>query len=345
VSPGATDFPALLREVLAGRSLGRGEARLAFDAIMDGAVAPASLGAFLTALRMRGETQDEMAAGAEALLARMTRVPTRHAEVLDTCGTGGASAGTFNISTVASFVVAAAGVPVAKHGNRTATRACGSADLVEALGIRADQSAEEASGSLDDLGYAFLFAPRLHPAMRHAAPVRRELGVRTVFNLIGPLANPAGAGLRVLGVYDAAWVEPVARVLLDLGTRRALVVHGGGADEIALHAPTGAAEVRDGTVRRRTLTPEEAGLTRAPLAAIADRGRDDQVALAVGILEGRERGPARDAVVLNAAAALEVAGRALTLREGAATAAAVLDDGRAWNLVERLRQRSPFLLE
>jgi anthranilate phosphoribosyltransferase len=328
-----------------GETLGRDEARRAFDAIMDGGVPPASLGAFLTALRMRGETGDEMTAGALALRARMSRVSTRHPEVLDTCGTGGAGAGTFNISTIASFVVAAAGVPVAKHGNRTSTRPCGSADLLEALGIRADQSAEEASRSLDEIGYAFLFAPRLHPAMRHAAQVRHELGVRTVFNLIGPLANPAGARLRVLGVFDAAWVEPVARVLADLGVRRALVVHGAGTDEIALHAPTEAAEVLDGTVSRKTVAPEDAGLARAPLAAIAGGTRDEQVALAVRILQGEERGPARDVVVLNAAAALQVAGRAGTLREGAAAAAALLDDGLAWNLVERLRRKSPFLLE
>lgn len=338
-------FPPLLKQVLAGRSLDRDEARLAFEAIMEGSVPPASLAAFLTALRLRGETREEINAGAEALRARMTRVPTRHPEVLDTCGTGGAAAGTFNISTLASLVVAAAGVPVAKHGNRSATRPCGSADLLEALGIRADQSAEEASASLDDLGYAFLFAPRLHPAMRHAAPVRRELGVRTVFNLIGPLANPAGARLRVLGVYDRAWVEPLAQVLADLGVRRALVVHGGGTDEIALHAPTETAEVADGRVLRRTVKPEDAGLAPAPLEAITGKARDHQVALATRILQGTERGPRRDVVVLNAAAALYVAGRAEDLRGGALAAATILDDGRAWNLVERLRQRSPFLGE
>ena len=343
-SPAAA-FPGLLKQVLGGRSLGREEARVAFDAIMDGSVPSASLAAFLTALSLRGETREEMTAGAEALRERMTRVATRHDEVLDTCGTGGAGAGTFNISTIASFVVAAAGAPVAKHGNRTATRPCGSADLVEALGIRADQSAEEASASLDALGYAFLFAPRLHPAMRHAAGVRRELGVRTIFNLIGPLANPAGARLRVLGVFDARWVEPVAQVLADLGVRRALVVHGGGTDEIALHAPTAAAEVLDGGVRRRTLRPEDADLPPAPLAAITGQARDDQVALAARILQGAERGPRRDVVVLNAAAALTVAGRAEDLRHGATLAAAVLDDGRAWDLVGQLRLRTPFLGE
>jgi anthranilate phosphoribosyltransferase len=345
VNDPAAAFPALLRQVLAGRSLGREEARLAFEAIMEGSVPPASLAAFLTALRLRGETREEINAGAEALRARMTRVPTRHPEVLDTCGTGGAAAGTFNISTLASLVVAAAGVPVAKHGNRSATRPCGSADLLESLGIRADQSAEEASASLDDLGYAFLFAPRLHPAMRHAAPVRRELGVRTVFNLIGPLANPAGARLQVLGVYDRAWVEPLAQVLADLGVRRALVVHGGGTDEIALHAPTEAAEVAEGRVLRRTVKPEDAGLEPAPLEAITGTTRDQLVALATRILQGTERGPRRDVVVFNAAAALCVAGRAEDLRGGALAAATVLDDGRAWDLVERLRQRSPFLGE
>ena len=336
MSDPAAAFPPLLKQVLAGRSLGPDEARLAFDAIMEGSVSPASLAAFLTALRMRGETREEINAGAEALRTRMTRVLTRHADVLDTCGTGGAATGTFNISTLASFVVAAAGVPVAKHGNRSATRPCGSADLLEALGIRADQSAEEASASLDEVGYAFLFAPRLHPAMRHAAPVRRELGVRTVFNLIGPLANPAGARLRVLGVYDRAWVEPLAQALADLGVRRALVVHGGGTDEIALHAPTEAAEVKDGRVLRRTVKPEDAGLLPAPLEAISGQARDQQVTLATRILQGRERGPRRDVVVLNAAAALVVAGRAEDLREGVELADDAVESGQAERTLEML---------
>ena len=337
---GPDPFAAILRKAVEGRRLDAREAGAAFDAVMDGSVSPSRLAALLVALRMRGETVEEIAAFARAMRARALPVRSRHADLLDTCGTGGDGAGTFNVSTVAALVVAAAGVPVAKHGNRAVSGRCGSADLLEGLGVRADLAPEEAAACLDDLGFGFLFAPRLHPSMGHAAAVRRELGVRTVFNLLGPLANPAGARRQVLGVYDPAWVEPVARVLVELGASRALVVHGSGTDEIALHGDTLAAEVRDGTVTVRTLRPEDAGLGRAPLEAIAGGEPPAQVDAARRVLQG-ERGPRRDVVVLNAGAALWVADRAADLREGTRLAAATLDRGSAAELLEGLRRRTP----
>jgi anthranilate phosphoribosyltransferase len=341
VSAPADPFQAVLQRAIAGERLTPQEARLAFDAVMDGQVSPPRLAALLVALRMRGETVEEIAAFARAMRARALPVRTRHPEVLDTCGTGGDGAGTFNVSTVAALVVAAAGVPVAKHGNRAVSGRCGSADLLEGLGVRADLAPEEAGACLDDLGFGFLFAPRLHPSMGHAAPVRRELGVRTVFNLLGPLANPAGARRQVLGVYDPAWVEPVARVLLDLGSTRALVVHGAGTDEIALHDATVAAEVRDGRVELRRIVPEEAGLGRAPLQAIAGGDVAAQVEAARRVLDG-EAGPRRDVVVLNAGAALMVAGKVDGIEAGARLAAETIDRGLAAGLLDRLRRRTPL---
>ena len=333
-------FLAILRKAVAGERLASHEAESAFDAVMRGDVSEARLAALLVALRMRGETVEEIAAFARAMRARAVPVKSRHPDLLDTCGTGGDGAGTFNVSTTAALVVAAAGVPVAKHGNRAVSGRCGSADLLEGLGVRADLAPEEAASCLDDLGFGFLFAPRLHPSMGHAAAVRRDLGVRTVFNLLGPLANPAGARRQVLGVYDPAWVEPLARVLVELGTVRALVVHGAGTDEIALHGDTVAAEVAEGKVRLRTIRPEDAGLARAPIGAIAGGDPEAQVEAARRVIEG-ERGPRRDVVVLNAGAALWVAERAAGLAEGARLAEETIDRGLAAGLLKKLRRRLP----
>jgi anthranilate phosphoribosyltransferase len=341
VSGPADSFLPVLQRAIAGERLSPSEARLAFDAVMDGRVSPPRLAALLVALRMRGETVEEIAAFARAMRARALPVRTRHAEVLDTCGTGGDGKGTFNVSTVSAIVVAAAGVPVAKHGNRAVSGRCGSADLLEGLGVRADLSPEEAGASLDELGFGFLFAPRLHPSMGHAAAVRRDLGVRTVFNLLGPLANPAGARRQVLGVYDPAWVEPVARVLVDLGTTRALVVHGAGTDEIALHEETLAAEVKDGGVTMRRIAPEEAGVQRAPLEAIAGGDVAAQAEAARRVLQG-EPGARRAVVLLNAGAALMVAGKVDRIEAGARLAADTIDRGEAAALLERLRRRTPL---
>jgi anthranilate phosphoribosyltransferase len=337
---GETALAEALAKVLEGGSLSAGEARAAFEAIMDGIAPPARLAAFLVALRMRGETATEITAFARVMRERATPVRALGPIVLDTCGTGGDGAGTFNISTLAAFVVAAVGVPVAKHGNRSVSSRCGSADLLEGLGIRPDAPVATVERTLREVGLGFLYAPSLHGAMRHAAAVRRDLGVRTVFNLLGPLTNPAGAKHQLLGVYDPARLEVLAQALLDLGSERAMVVHGEGLDEIALHGPTRVAEVRDGRVRTFVVSPEDAGLSRAPLKEITGGDVERNVTIARSVLRG-DGGPRRDVVLLNAAAALWVAGRAGDLREGVGLAARAIDSGAAARVAERLREMSP----
>jgi anthranilate phosphoribosyltransferase len=339
---GAADaaLQSALGKVVEGGSLEAAEARAAFEEIMEGRVPPPRLAAFLVALRMRGETVTEIAAFARVMRERATPVRTGHARVIDTCGTGGDGRGTFNISTLAAIVAAAAGAPVAKHGNRSVSSRCGSADLLQGLGVAVDAPVEAVERALREIGLGFLFAPALHGAMRHAAPVRRELGLRTVFNLLGPLTNPAGARFQLLGVYDPDRLETLARVLRELGSERAMVVHGGGLDEITLHAETRVAELAGGEVRAYTLTPEDAGLKRARLEDLAGGDVGRNVAIAREILSGAP-GPRRDVVLLNAAAALRVAGRAADLREGVALAARAIDAGEAGRLLDRLRAICP----
>jgi anthranilate phosphoribosyltransferase len=313
---------AALAAVVDGRSLERAEACAAMGAVMDGEATPAQLAAFLVALRMRGETVDELTGFAEAMRERVVRVEAP-AGTIDTCGTGGDHSGTFNISTAAAFVVAAAGVPVAKHGNRAITSKSGSADVLEALGVRTDHDGESAAVALRELGFAFLFAPAFHPAMRHAGPTRREIGVRTAFNLLGPITNPAGARRQVVGVGDPAAAPRIAEVLRALGTERALVVHGAGVDELPL----------DGS----GVDPAALGLTVASLGALAGGTAAENASLLEAILGGADRGPRRDVVLLNAAAAFVAAGRAPDLAGGVALAAATIDAGSARALLARLR--------
>ena len=329
-----------LDSLLEGATLTPVEATAAFEAIMDGHVPPARLAAFLIALRLRGETVDEIAAFARVMRARVTPVRAAARDTIDTCGTGGDRSGTFNISTLAAIVAAAAGAPVAKHGNRSVSSRCGSADLLAGLGVDVQAPISRVEQALAEIGIGFLYAPMLHGAMRHAAPVRRELGVRTVFNLLGPLTNPAGARRQLLGVYDAAWVEPIARVLLELGSVRAMVVHGAGLDEIALHGETRVAEVREGGIRVFLVSPADAGLETAPLQTIAGGDVQANVAFALGVLRG-DKGPRRDVVLLNAAAAIVIGDRAADLREGAALAARAIDSGAALQVLERLKAICP----
>ncbi len=257
-----------LAAIIDGRSLGRDDARAAMGSVMDGEATPAQLAALLVALRMRGETIDELAGFAEAMRERVLRVEAP-AGTVDTCGTGGDHSGTFNISTAAAIVVAAAGVPVAKHGNRAITSRSGSADVLEALGVRTDHDAVSAAAALREIGFAFLFAPGFHPAMRHAGPTRREIGVRTAFNLLGPLTNPAGARRQVVGVGDPAAAPRVAEVLRALGTERALVVHGAGLDELPLDGTGVIHDVTPDGIERRHVDPAGVGLASAPTAALA----------------------------------------------------------------------------
>lgn len=327
---------AALETLIAGRALDREAARELMAAVMAGAVPPARLGGLLTALRARGETVEEITGFAEAMREGAVPVRCRREGLVDTCGTGADDSGTFNISTATALVAAGMGIPVAKHGNRAVSSRSGSADVLEALGVNVDLDAARTGALLDELGIAFLFAPRLHPAMRHAGPVRRELGVRTVFNVLGPLTNPAGAELQLLGVFDAALCEPLARVLGRLGSRRAFVVHGaGGLDEVSPLGPTRVAELRRGAVRTFTFDPAEAGVERCAPADLAGGSPADNAAIIAGILEGRE-GPPADAVALNAGFVAVLAGRAPDFRAGVALARATLRSGAALRLLRRL---------
>ena len=324
-----------LAKVARGERLSEEEAGAAMDAIMDGEATPAQIGALLAALAVRGETEDEVVGFARAM--RERAAPLRAEGALDTCGTGGDGAGTFNISTVASLVVAACGVSVAKHGNRSASGSCGSADVLEALGVRIDPPRETVQRCLDEAGWTFLFAPGFHASTRHAVGPRRELGIRTAFNLLGPLTNPARPETQVVGVPRPELTAFLARCLQRLGVRRAWVVHGSGIDELTLSGPTEVAALEDGVVRRLVVEPEEAGLPRAEAAAVGGGDAEANARIAQDVLAG-ERGPRRDVVLLNAAAALLVAGRAASLREGVEQAGEAVDGGRAARLLARVRE-------
>jgi anthranilate phosphoribosyltransferase len=327
---------AALAAVVDGRSLERAEARAAMGAVMDGEATPAQLAAFLVALRMRGETVDELTGFAEAMRERVVRVQAPPGTI-DVVGTGGDRSGTINVSTGAALVATAAGVPVAKHGNRAITSRAGSADVLEALGVRTDHDAASAAAALRELGFAFLFAPSFHPAMRHAGPTRRELGIRTAFNLLGPLTNPAGVTRAVLGIGVASVAPAYAAVVEALGTERTLVVHGAGLDELPLDGSGVIYDVSPAGVTRSEVDPAALGLAVAPLAALAGGTAAENAALLEAILGGADRGPRRDVVLLNAAAAFVAAGRAPGLGQGVALAAATIDDGSATALLARLR--------
>jgi anthranilate phosphoribosyltransferase len=326
---------AALAAVVDGKRLSLDEARAAMGSVMDGEATPSQLAALLLALRMRGETVEELAGFAIAMRERALRVVAPEGAI-DTCGTGGDGSNTFNISTAAALVVASAGVPVAKHGNRAITSKSGSADVLEALGIRTDLGPEEAAVALRTDGFAFLFAPGFHPAMKHAGPTRREIGVRTAFNLIGPLTNPAGARRQVVGVGDPAAAPRIADVLHMLGSERALVVRGTGLDELPLDGSGVLYDVTPESVTIHGVVASELGLTAAPVSALAGGTPAENAATIESILGGA-RGPGRDVVLLNASAAFLAAGRAADLRDGIAMAAEAIDGGAAARLVVRLR--------
>jgi anthranilate phosphoribosyltransferase len=320
--------------VVGGRSLGRDEAESVMKSVMAGEAMPSQLGALVAVLAARGETADEIAGFAAAMRANATRVDGLE-DAIDIVGTGGSRVDPFNISTVSSIVAAAAGVRVAKHGNRAASGKCGSADVLEALGVRIDLGPAEITRCVDEAGIAFMFAPRFHPAMRHAGPVRRELGIRTVFNTLGPLANPASVRRLVLGVARPAIGEILARALADLGAEHVLVVHGEeGLDDISPAGTTRMWEVRRGRVTELTLAPEDVGLERGRVEDILSGDAAANAKTARGILAG-EHGARRTAVLLNAAAGVYVAGRAGSIREGVGLAAQAIDSGAAHDRLER----------
>lgn len=323
---------ALLNHVVAGRDLEPERMREAMRAIMTGAATPAQIGGFLVALRMKGETVAEIAAAAEVMRELATPVPVDTAfadELVDTCGTGGDQSGLFNVSTAAAFVVAAAGGRVAKHGNRSVSSKSGSADVLEAAGVRLDIAPEAVAECIRSLGVGFMFAPAHHGAMKHAIDPRRELGIRTVFNIIGPLTNPAGARNQVVGVFNGHLTEPLAQVLGKLGSRHVLVVHGeDGLDELSINAPTRVSELREGDVTSYKIAPEDVGLERGSLDALRVDGAEASLALIRRVFAG-ERGIAADMVALNAGAALYAAGRADSIAAGVALARETLDSGAA----------------
>ncbi|MEW6500720.1 MAG: anthranilate phosphoribosyltransferase [Thermodesulfobacteriota bacterium] len=333
----------MIREAIAkaviGSHLSEAEMVATMQEIMGGTATDAQIGAFITALRMKGETVDEITGAARVMREKATRVEAEVAGgiLVDTCGTGGDASGTFNVSTTAAFVVAGAGVPVAKHGNRSVSSICGSADVLEALGVNLSLSPERVGRAIREVGIGFLFAPSLHGAMKYAIGPRREIGIRTIFNLLGPLTNPAGANVQVMGVYDQRLVEPLAQVLGKLGSKRALVVCGeGNLDEITITGPTMVAEYRESAVRTYTITPETCGLPRATLAEIRGGATAAEAAsLLREVLQGA-RGPRLDMVLLNAGAALMAAGKAADLPAGVAMARQVVASGAALAKMEAL---------
>lgn len=325
-----------LEVALSGREVPPALLESAFGTIMDGEVGPAAIAGLLVALRAKGETVAEITAIARALRARAETAPLRDPRTVDTCGTGGDRGDTFNVSTVAAFVVAGAGVPVAKHGNRAVSSRAGSADVLEALGVEVDLPVARAAEVLAEVGIAFFFARRAHPAFRHVAAVRQELGVRTVMNCMGPLLNPVGARRQLVGVYARELLAPLGQVLGALGSERALVVHGDdGLDEITLTGPTHAALLDGGRVESLTLEPGQVGIAKAGARELAGGDAADNARLARAILEG-EPGPRRDVVLLNAGAALWVAGGAADWAEGVAQAGRSLDSGAAAGRLEAL---------
>jgi anthranilate phosphoribosyltransferase len=316
--------------------LTRAETAAVMNEIADGGATPAQVGAFLAALRIKGETVDEIAGAAEVMRSRVDPIHVERSVFVDTCGTGGDGQNTFNISTTAAFVVAGAGVCVAKHGNRSVSSLCGSADVVETLGINLDLTPQKVARCIDEAGIGFLYAPLLHTAMKHVMAARREMGVRTVFNMLGPLTNPAGANAQVIGVYSGALTEPLARVLAELGTYRAFVVHGAdNLDELSNTGESRVAEVREGVVRTYTVRPEDFGLPRTSVADLLGGDREQNAQIIRAILDG-EQGPRRDIVLMNAAAALVAGGKARDLKEGATLAAQSIDDGAARDRLQRL---------
>jgi len=317
-----------LARLLDGRSLDRAQARAVMGAIMTGEATPAQIGGFLVALRLKGETPDEIAGFAEAIRGHALAVLPKRDDLVDTAGTGGDGQATINISTGAALVAAAAGAAVAKHGNRAVSSASGSADVLEALGFSLEAPPERIARSIDELGFGFLFAPTHHPGFRHAAPVRRELATRTVFNVLGPLTNPAGARAQIVGVYEPSLVRTVAEVLARLGARRAFVVHGAfGVDELSPAGPNLVCEVVDGAVREREVDPLDLGVPRCAPEELRGGSPAENAAVLRAIFAGEEQGARRDAVLLNAAGAIAAGGHADDLQDGLELARETLDSG------------------
>ncbi|WP_291842265.1 anthranilate phosphoribosyltransferase [Bradyrhizobium sp.] len=322
------NLKSIIGKVATGATLSRDEAASAFDAMMSGEATPSQMGGLLMALRVRGETVDEITGAVSAMRSKMLRVKAP-ANAVDVVGTGGDGSGSVNVSTCAAFIVAGAGVPVAKHGNRALSSRSGSADVLAALGVKIDLSPERVGRCVAEAGIGFMFAPAHHPAMKNVGPTRVELATRTIFNLLGPLSNPAGVKRQLVGVFSRQWVQPLAQVLKNLGSESVWVVHGSdGLDEITLTGPTFVASLDNGDIRTFEVTPEDAGLSRVAGEALKGGDGDANAVALLGVLNGKP-GAYRDVALLNAAAALIVAGRAKDLKDGALLAAKSLDSGAA----------------
>ncbi len=331
-----------LNKVVEGRDLSEDEARGAMKAIMSGEATQAQIGAFLTAMRMKGETIEEISAFAKVMREFASSIhPKVKGTLVDTCGTGGDKMKTFNVSTLAAMVAAGAGAPIAKHGNRSVTSKSGSADVLEALGLRLDMTPEQVEKSIEEIGIGFMFAPTFHKAMKHAVGPRKELGIRTVFNILGPLTNPADAEAQVLGVFDAELTEKMARVLDRLGVKRAMVVHGlEGMDEISTVSKTQVSELKNGSVATYEIKPEDFGIKRASTTDLVGWDAAYNAKIAIDVLRDKQSGPRRDMVVLNAAAAIYVGGRAETLEDAIELANASIDSGNAFEKLVALIEKS-----
>lgn len=341
---GPSALAIALRNVVAGQDLDADLSQRALEVIMDGGAPEAQIAGLLTALRMKGETVDEITGAVRAMRSRVVPIHVGRDVVLDTCGTGGDGAGTFNISTAVSFVCAAAGVTVAKHGNRAISSRVGSADVLERLGVRIDLGPDAVVRCIREVGVGFMFAPLHHAALRHAGPTRRTLGFRTMLNLLGPMTNPAGATHQLVGIYDPERLDTVARVLQRLGARRAMVVHGDdGLDEVSIAAPTQAAVLFDGRIERWVLAPEELGVKRAPLSEVAGGDGAENAALIRRVLSGGETGAPADIVRLNAGCALWVGERVDSLAKGVELATTLLREGAALTKLDALAKLSQEL--
>ena len=331
----ADEFKALIAKVATGANLSRAEAASAFDRMMSGEATPSQMGGLLMALRVRGETVDEITGAVTTMRAKMLSVKAPP-DAVDIVGTGGDASGSYNISTCAAFIVAGAGVPIAKHGNRALSSKSGAADVLQALGVNIDLSAEQVGLCIRDSGIGFMFAPAHHPAMKNVGPTRVELGTRTIYNLLGPLSNPAGVKRQMVGTFSRHWIEPMVQVLNNLGSERVWAVHGSdGLDEITTSGPTSVAELKDGKVRTFEIAPEDAGLRRAKPEALRGGDASHNAAALLDVLKGKP-GPFRDVAILNAAATLIVASKAGDLKEAAVLAAKAIDSGEAEGRLDRL---------
>lgn len=331
----ADEFKALIAKVATGANLSRAEAASAFDRMMSGEATPSQMGGLLMALRVRGETVDEITGAVTTMRAKMLSVKAPP-DAVDIVGTGGDASGSYNISTCAAFIVAGAGVPIAKHGNRALSSKSGAADVLQALGVNIDLNAEQVGLCIRDSGIGFMFAPAHHPAMKNVGPTRVELGTRTIFNLLGPLSNPAGVKRQMVGTFSRHWIEPMVQVLNNLGSERVWAVHGSdGLDEITTSGPTSVAELKDGKVRTFEIAPEDAGLRRAKPEALRGGDASHNAAALLDVLKGKP-GPFRDVAILNAAATLIVAAKAGDLKEAAVLAAKAIDSGEAEGRLDRL---------